>query len=155
MARFVFKLEPVLGMRRREEQQRQKVLAGILREQAALETAYREAEQLALSEEQDLRDRLGHGPVDLRGARTQGNAIVHARSRARLIALKLTGVMKQAEQARRSLAEAVAERRAVELLRERQYEAWRAGVQAAERREMDEIAARSGAGAADDTGRGL
>ena len=143
MKGFVFKLEPVLSMRKREEQRRQKVLAGVLREQSALESAYRQAQELAITEEGDLRDRLAGGVVDLRGARTQGNAIVHARSRARLVALKLAGVMQQAERARRSLAEAVAQRRAVELLREKQYEAWRAGVQAAERAELDEIAARA------------
>ena len=118
MARFVFKLEPVLGMRRREERRCQVAVAEIERERVELENELRACREIVDRERGELREGLGGGAVDVRGARWQAHASLDAMRRTRHAALRLAGVITRLELARRELMTAASRRKAVELLRD-------------------------------------
>lgn len=149
MARFRFELEPLLEQRRREERERMKAVAEIERERVEIEEA---AMRLALAqrdEREALRAELdgGGAGVDLGRVRLQSNASLHGLRKTHELALRGAAVLRRLEAARRELVGATTRRRAVELLRERRFEAWLAGERAREARELDElVTARFGRG---------
>ncbi len=140
MARFRFELEPLLEQRRREERDRMKAVAEIERERVEIEDA---AMRLALAqrdEREALRRELsGAAGVDLGRVKLQSNASLHGLRRTHELALSGAAVLKRLEAARRGLVEATTRRRAVELLRERRYEAWLGAERAKEARALDEL----------------
>ena len=150
MGVFRFRLQPVLDQRLRQERDRQLVVAAHERERLSLEAEVLACRGVVVQERADLRERLAGGSVDLRGARVQAHASLGAMLRTQRAALQLAGVNARLEMARRELLRATAARKAAELLRERQFEAWRYEQERRERIELDEItgakAARKGAG---------
>jgi flagellar FliJ protein len=142
MAKFVFELEPLLEQRRREERDRMRAVGEVERERLELEA---EAARVALeirAERQALRAELhgqGPGAVDLRRVQMQANASLHGGRRTQELALRAAAVFKRLDTARALLLRATTQRRAVELLRERRFEAWLAEQRAKEARELDEL----------------
>jgi len=143
---FVFRLQPVLEMRQREEREHQRVVARLERERVELEAELRMCQETVARERGDLRDRLVGSGLDVAGARWQAHASLDAMRRSKHAALRLAGVFARIELARRSLMAATSKRRAVELLRDRQHEAWRAEQAKRERLELDEIGSRRSKG---------
>jgi len=142
MARFVFRLRPVLEQRERVERDRQLAVAELERERLRLEDELRRCEWAAHYERRELRDRLDAGAgVDVGAARWQAHASLGAMSRARSAALRLAGVHARLGRARAALLGATAARKAVESLRDKQFAAWRAEQAKKERIELDEIGA--------------
>lgn len=141
MAGFRFKLQPVLDLRQREEREQQRIVAEIERARVEIEARIRAFHARIEDERCTLRERLTGG-ADLPGARLQANATIFLTHRADAAVLELAGVYSRLETARRDLAHATARRRAIELLRERQYEAWRLAALQKEQHELDELAAR-------------
>jgi len=140
MAVFRFKLQPVLEMREREEREKKLVLAEFERERMELENRIRGYQRNIETEQSSLAQMLGtQGGVDLRGARLQANAAVSNRFSAQRAVLELAGVHHQIENARTELAEASARRKAVELLRDRQREAFELEQRRRESIEMDDM----------------
>ena len=80
------------------------------------------------------------GSINLREARLQANASLHATLRTQQSALQLAGAMRRVDGARAALVEAAKERRALELLRDRRFEAWKQRMNKAETNELDDIA---------------
>ncbi len=149
MPRFIFKLESVLQMRTRIERDRQMVVAELERQRVELERRISDCQRTIRSHKEDLRSLLGHGPertdeaprrVDTRPVRLQAGASLHAQARAQRLALQLAGVYRRLEGARAELLRAATSRRAVELLRERQFERWKREQDRREAGEVDEIA---------------
>ncbi|MEQ9206918.1 MAG: flagellar export protein FliJ [Phycisphaerales bacterium] len=140
MAGFKFKLQPVLEMREREEREKKLALADLERERMWIENRIRGYQQNIETEQSSLAQMLGtQGGVDLRGARLQANAAVSNRFSAQRAVLELAGVHHQIERARTELAEASARRKAVELLRDRQQEAFELEQRRRESIEMDDM----------------
>lgn len=142
MARFRFRLEPVLEHRRVLERQRQCEVAEIEVERRALEDRIRDCQDRLGAERRALREDLVSrgGTLDVVRIRHQAavsGAIVGQAQRA---VLQLAGVHKRLEEARGRLIEATTARKAVERLRERELEAWRLRLKRLEDRELDEIA---------------
>ncbi len=138
-------------MRLRAEREKQTALAVVQAERLALEDAVREMQSRIVAERAELRSVLaGGGAVDLAAARLQASASLNAVARTQQLALKLAGAHKRVEHARQELLEAARQRRAVELLRERRYEAWKTEMAQRENAALDELAimAAAGAGAA-------
>jgi len=142
MARFRFKLERVLEQRRRREEEAQRVLAALERERVAVEEELVHRQAQIAQARRDLRDALAGGAssLDLAGVRLQKTASLHLTNRAHDAVLRLAGVMRKLEQARRVYLEARAARKAVELLRERAWARWLAAQRRADQHAMDEIA---------------
>ncbi len=149
MARFVFRLEAVLQRRKRVERERQLVVADLERQRLDFERRIGNCQREIRSHKSDLRALLagdratgshaGAG-VDTRTVRLQAAASLHAQARTQRLALQLAGVYRRLEGARSELLRAATERRAVELLRERQFEAWKHEQNRREAIEIDEIA---------------
>lgn len=139
MARFVFSLEPVLKARRRSEETFQRDVAGIERERMRLEEILRGHQRNLVSNKDVLRDGLT-GLIEVRDLRLQANSSLQVMRRAQQIVLELAGVYKRLEAARTRLIEASRRRRAIEFVRDRRYEQWKAALNKAETAALDELA---------------
>ncbi len=126
MARFRFKLQPVLDLREREERERRLVVATLESRKAQLEHALRSRQAEIASNKRDLREGLSPGAVGRNPAllRMQASSTMAIEAKGRALLLQLAGVHRQLEGARARLAEASRRRRAVELIKERRYERW-------------------------------
>lgn len=139
MARFVFSLQPVLKARRRAEEELQRAVAQIERERMRLEDVLRGHQRSLVSDKNLLRAGLT-GLIDARDLRLQANCARQIMRRAQQIVLELAGVYKRLEAARARLIEATRDRRAIELVRERRYEQFKAAIDKAETAALDELA---------------
>ena len=140
MARFRFKLEPVLRQRKLAERDEQLRVAEIERERLAGEARLR-AQQLRIeAEERALAEMTIGGRTDAATIRWQGIALAAAKSEAHRMAQHLGTVLRRLEQARGVLASKAGERRAIELLKERQRAAFKRAEDAAEIRMLDDLA---------------
>ncbi|MCA9303692.1 MAG: flagellar export protein FliJ [Phycisphaerales bacterium] len=141
MPRFRFNLQPVLELREREEREKQIVFASYERERVELEDRIRRCQSMMDDEKRVMRDALSAGGVvDLRSVKMQAGATLGHHLDAHRAVLELAGVFTKLESARAELIRASAARKAVELLRERAYEAFRKELDAREARELDELA---------------
>lgn len=137
---FVFKLERVLEQRVREEQARQRAMAELQRERSGIEQAIRGAQSAIAASKQDLRQRLStRAPVGLDSVRLQARSSLTEMARAQTLVLELAALHSRIESERALLAEATARRRAIELLRERALEEWKALGRKREQAELDEL----------------
>ncbi len=139
MGGFRFELEPVLRQREQVERERQVAFAAIDRERLALESELRAARAMIEDERRELRRRLGGGGGRFGAVREQAMAVGALDRRAAGIGVRLGEVLQRLKEARGELVEASADRRAIELLRERRYELWRREQLRREQRELDDI----------------
>jgi flagellar FliJ protein len=128
MAKFRFNLETLLDQRRRVEEGKQRDLAAIERERLEIERQILDAQRDIAAQKQDLRAALapvkGRPEVDLRSVRLQSHASLHSVASLQRLAIKLAGAHQRAERARAELLRATADRKAVELLKQRRFDAW-------------------------------
>ena len=142
MPAFRFKLQPVLEQRRRTERDRQRELAELLTRKRELEAQLRTEQQTIHDDKAAMADRLV-GRVDVSRIRQHASHVGQVTIRARRAAGELMTLHQRIEGARSSLLEATRARRAVELLRDRQYRRWLAEEQRREAAEQDELAMQS------------
>lgn len=146
MPKFRFQLEPVLEQRQREEERCQLVVAELERQRLDIERRIRECQQGIVREKSELRRHLGwtggsgDGSVALRDARMQAAAAYNLDARARQEVLRLAGLHKRLDAARAELLRAATARKAVELLKERRWEAWKHEQSRLETAQVDEMA---------------
>lgn len=79
-------------------------------------------------------------PVDLSAVRMQANASLHLVARAHQEVLRLAGVHQRIDAARLELLKATTDRKAVEVLKQRRYDAWKYEQDRREAAALDEIA---------------
>ncbi len=140
MPRFRFKLQPVLDQREREERDKQRVVAELERERLALESRIRTCQQMMEDERATLSQALMGGQrVDLRAVKMQAGASLKHNFQAQRIVLELAGVFRKIQLARQELAQAAARRKAVELLRDQQLEAFKQAIERKESHDLDEM----------------
>jgi flagellar export protein FliJ len=146
VAKFVFNLEAVLKQRRAIERQRMLALASIERDRLALEQRIRDAHSNVQNERLELREQLSgvtageSRVIDLRGIRFQAGAAVVLAARTQQLALQLAGIHKRLDKAREELRVALANRKAVELLREQRLNEWKREQNRRESMMLDELA---------------
>lgn len=145
MPRFVFRLEVLLKQRRREQRERQLVVAELEQERLGLEDELRERQKVLAQSRADLRALFL--PASDGAARFQaeqlkrGAAVAVAADRsARSLAIQLAGVHKRLGQAREQLRLADIRLKVVEELKERQQERFRLEQNRREAAAMDELA---------------
>ena len=140
MARFRFKLQPVLDQRQRLEREKQLVVALLERERLALESRIRLCQQMMEDERFTLSAALSTGMrVDLREVKMQAGATLGHNFDAQRAVLELAGVFHKLKAARNDLGQAAARRKAVELLRDQQLEAFKQELKMKESQELDEM----------------
>lgn len=150
MAKFVFGLESVLKQRRAVERDRLLVVAEIERERNACEDMIRSLRAQIEEERGDLArllhdERGGERPVDLGLVRMQASASLTLTARAQREVFRLSGIHARLDRARAELLDAAIKRRAIETLRDAQFEEWLAIGKRAEAAALDEIAVMRGA----------
>jgi len=149
-ARFIFPLQAVLDQRRRVEEVKQRAVAELERRRIDVERAIRERQNSIRLARADLRQRLsaerradvpGLPPtsVPLADVRMQAAASLHMIAAAQASVFELAGVMRRLDAARLELLQAAADRKAVELLKERRYDEWRREQLRREIAELDEL----------------
>lgn len=145
MARgFRFRLQPVLDQRQRVEEQHQARFAEHERERLAMQQQLQAIQSDIARSQHDLRDRLARGSQEgeqggLAHVRMQANASLHLTMKAHQAALALAGAMRRLEIQRDELLKASAARKAVQLLKDKQHEAWRLEQNRREMAVLDEI----------------
>lgn len=150
--RFTFRLEPVLEQRRRTEQQHQLRVAELERERLAIESKLREYQESMIAGRQAIREGLAGQQNDVGGTRTavggrvsldvvraQAANSLHLLAKAQQAALELAGAHKRLAAERSLLIQAAAARKAVELLKARQLEAFKADARKREHADLDEM----------------
>jgi flagellar biosynthesis chaperone FliJ len=147
MPRFVFTLAPVLRQRLAVERVAMAKVADLERERASAESLLSAAQRGISSARDDLRELLGasmvsKSPADPRRAGLQARASLALDMNARRLAIALAGIYAKLTRAKQELARACVDRRAVELLRERQLELWKREQAAIENNMIDEVATR-------------
>lgn len=142
MAKFVFKLQPVLDHRKRLEDQRRQELGKRLQEQALMENKLREVQQAISMGKSNLAGGMV-GRVDVSQIRRLAAYGGQLSMRAQELMMRLYGIHRQVNQARELLIEATQARQAVELLRDKQYKQWQREQDRIEQRAMDEMAAQA------------
>lgn len=139
MARFRFKLEPLLKARRAAEETEQRRVARIERERLAIEERLRRQQHLIGAGKDELREHLT-GSLHMPRLRGQAASALRGMRQAHRLVLELAGVHHRLEAARSVLLEATKRRRALELLRERRYEQFLADQNRRETDALDELA---------------
>jgi len=139
MARFIFTLQPLLDLRRRQEQLAQRALAQCNQLRVQFENRLRQQQQIIRSDKQLLRGRLV-GALDTDELRLHAASTVQGMRSAQRLAVELAGVHKRLSVARDELVEATRARRAIELLRDRRYEQWKTQQARADVAATDELA---------------
>lgn len=144
MARFIFTLQPVIEQRLRVEREKQRRVAELERERLAFEGEIAQYQRSISAERDDLRRRLfeerAGGRVVLGEVRQQATASLGLIARAQRAVVRLAGVHRRLDAARLELIQATAERRGVEVLRERRFEAWKLEQERREAGDLDEMA---------------
>ncbi|MCA9273888.1 MAG: flagellar export protein FliJ [Phycisphaerales bacterium] len=140
MARFRFRLQPVLRQRELAERDEQLAVAAIERERMRLEERLRSIQLEIEGEQGEMNQIVGTGSVNPMHARAQSAAILARRSQAQRVAKELALVYKRLEKARGELAQAAMRRRSMELLRDNQLATFRREQSQAEDRAIDELA---------------
>jgi flagellar export protein FliJ len=143
VAKFRFNLQPALEQRQRIEETKMRVVADIERERVSIEAAMRETQAHIDRGRDDLRDHLGRSgapATDIRSVRMQTGAILHLEASLRRRVLEYAGVLKRLERARADLMLATVARKAVDALKTRRFDEWRAGMSKAENAAVDELA---------------
>lgn len=150
MPRFQFRLQPVLEIREREEEEKKLALSTLERQRVEIEDRIRGYQRNIEHEQGSLAQMLnGDGAIDFRGARLQANAALSNRFSAQRLVIELAGLFEQIEQARQELTKAAAARKAVELLRDRQREAFESEQRRRETIELDDMSVMRHARASD------
>ena len=139
MPRFVFRLQPLLEARKLDEEAAQRRVAEIQRERLQLEGMLRRHQRSITDGKQVWREEL-LGRIDLDALLLGANASLHLQRKAQQVVLTLAGVHSRLETARARLIEATKRRRAIELLRDRRFEQFKAALAKAETAALDELA---------------
>jgi flagellar FliJ protein len=139
MAKFKFTLEPLLKVRRHAEQAHQRAVSQLEIQRMQIEDQLRR-QQASISDGRDsLRSGLT-GRVDVHSLRLHAGASMQMMRAALRLVLELAGVHKRLEAARAGLIEATKQRRAMELLHDRQLARFKAAIERRETAALDEMA---------------
>jgi flagellar FliJ protein len=139
MAHFTFQYEALLAQRRRREDECQRDLAKVLRSRMLFMDRLRGMQETIRSSKYDMGAGL-RGKVDLTQVAQFARYSQSCAVQGREIVVKLAAVEKQLEAARSRLMDAVRQRKALELLRERRLAAWKQEQARREAIELDDLA---------------
>jgi len=139
MPRFRFQLQAVLDARLRAEREEHRRVAEMETERRRLEDGLRRRQSQIGEARSQLRGRL-EGRIDASSLRGQANASLAEMRDAQRVVLELAGIHRRLETLREGLRAASRARRAVEILKERRFEAWRREQDRREQAELDEMA---------------
>lgn len=144
MAKFVFRLEPVLKQRKREEQQKQRELAERELVVVNLQIELKRLDDALKGASEDLRQNHLTGSIDLSFLTAHRRFLLSMKRQGVGVVQKIAVAQVQVDEARRNLAEAAKQRKVIERLRERHLIRWKEDQARREQAEMDEIGTQIG-----------
>jgi flagellar export protein FliJ len=139
MAKFNFKLEGVLRHRKNVERERQRELALLQAQLQQLENQLRELDQEVQSASGELRQNRLIGRLDLNYLAAHRRFVGAMQKKGMGLVQRMAIVQKQVDEARRALAQAAIQRKAIEKLREKQHQRWQDEQNRRQTEEIDEI----------------
>jgi flagellar protein FliJ len=139
MARFAFKLQALLKHRRAIEDERQRALAQLLREKMIIESQLRRDQTTIIDDKRRMTAALA-GHVDVPRIRQHAAHQHQVAFKAQQVAFKLLELTRRIDTARRDLTHAMKQRKAVEILRDKQWNRWRRQQNRRETAALDELA---------------
>jgi flagellar FliJ protein len=142
MARFLFHLEGLLRHRKNQERQKQRELAGIASQLAVLQGEMGSLNGTLASTLDDLRSNRLVGKLDVQFLAAHRRYIMSVQRKSASLAQKMTVIQKQLDESRASLTEAAKQRKMMEKLREKQFQAWQTQQNHHEFLEADDIGMR-------------
>jgi len=142
MGRFVFKLQTLLDMRKREEDAVLRTLTGLLNRKTSIEERLRRQQIEFMESKQTMRDKMV-GVLDTDALRLHAHNSLNVMRAAQTSAIELAGLGNRINHVREQLTSARTKRRAVELLKERRFEEWRRAEERREVADLDELATAS------------
>ena len=139
--RFQFRLQPVLEQRERIEQEQQRRVAEIESERLRHEQTLRTIQAELAQARDGLRARLQQPGAEagFASVRWQANASLHTTIRAQRAAIELAGTLRRLESARAELLKATADRKAVQMLKDKRYAEFQTEMRRRESGELDEL----------------
>ena len=140
MARFVFKLAGVLKQRLHVERQRQRDLAERQAHLASLQQQLKQLNERVQATNDDVRNNHLTGSLDMSFLAAHRRFLATMQRGAVEIVQRMAVAQRQVDEALAALAEAAKQRKAIEKLREKQFERWRAEQDRKEVAELDEVA---------------
>jgi flagellar FliJ protein len=142
MAKFIFKLEPVLKQRQMLEDQKQRELAQLMRHRMIFHNQLRGIQSELSDSKRQLSDRLvGH--VDMTSIAQFARFSGQSQLRAQTIVRQLASLETRIVDAQKQLVEAMRQRKALDLLRDKQYQAWKRTQLRREASRLDDLATQS------------
>ena len=139
MAKFVFKLEGVLRQREHVEKEKQRALAVVQAQMTQLQGELRALNETVQSSTDDLRQNRLTGRLDLHFLAAHRRFTLATQRKAMNLVQKMALVQRSVDEAQQALLEAVKQRKAIEKLREKHHERWKADVARKEAAQLDEI----------------
>ena len=139
MAKFSFQLEGVLQHRLNIERQHQRRLAEFQRHMATLEDELKQLDRSNQAALEELRRDHLVGVIDLEYLAAHRRFTAAAGRKAVVLAQRIALAQRDIDSARQALAQAAVQRKIIEKLRERHFEAWKTRLARIEAAEIDEI----------------
>ena len=139
MSKFVFNLEAVLRQRSHLEKEKQRELALIQRQMTELQTELRALNDSVQTATGDIRDNRLVGRLDMQFLAAHRRFMAATQRKGTEIVQRMALVQKQVDEAQRALAEAAKNRKAMEKLKEKAHERWKAALAQKEFLAADEL----------------
>ena len=139
MAQFIFQLEGVLRQRRNLEQQRQRELAAHQARIQEMETELRAMDRDVQGSNSHVRQHHLQGRLDMNYLAAHRRYTLAVQRKATTLLQRMALVQRQVEEARVALGNAARDRKAIEKLREKQFEQWREAAARKEMADLDEV----------------
>ena len=139
MSKFVFKLEPVLKQRQMAEDQKQRQLAQLMRHRMIFHNQLRGIQTQLSDSKGQLADGLV-GKVDLTSISQFARFSGQSQMRAQTIVRQLATLENHIAEAQKQLVEAMRQRKALDLLRDKQYQLWKRTQLRREASRLDDLA---------------
>lgn len=139
MARFIFNLEGVLRQRKHLEQEKQRVMAEKLKVVTELQIALRKLQETMQTSNEDVRQNRLVGRLDMSFITAHRRFVASIMRQSQGMVQKIALAQRAADVARAELVEAARGRKAIEKLKEKQFQRWREKQARLEAAQMDEI----------------
>jgi len=136
---FAYRLEPLLKLRRRYEDEQKRVVAARLREISVLEQRQQVLEQEIVRQAEAMRRALGAGEVEMEHLRMSRHWMLRLRRGVLETDAALSAERALLAAERQALAEARKNTKVLERLKERRREEWWTAWQRREQAELDEM----------------